>query len=334
MPRSQDAVGALSYIARVVQQTPLFATAEPDISGPVPVRAGSGLVCWDHELLIIQDDTLGLAWLNPMSMRCRMTSLGSDAQIQRFDATLGNKARKPDFEAITCLPWPLHQQESNAATDHSFECAFAFGSGSSANRERVAQIQRNGDFCMLDASRWYAQMRTLSAEVLNIEAAVAVGEAFWLIHRGNGHAYADNAPRNVRMRFTLASVLAYLAAPEHAPLPQLLDVRRMDMGALAGAARPVAWGFADACLHQGHVWFLLSAEDSPNALDDGAVLGCALGYFDATDTPHFGFIADQNGQSLKVKLEGLASAGATGFYAVSDDDDPTRASALFRIALT
>ena len=83
-------------------------------------------------------------------------------------------------------------------------------------------------------------------------------------------------------------------------------------------------GFTDVhALADGRMLFLASAEDSPNAIDDGAVHGTRVGILDAHGMRHADLV-DAEGKVLPVKRESIAAVPGSPdrVYVVLDSDDP------------
>jgi len=292
------------------------------------VRAGSGLAWVDAELAIVQDDALCIAWLKPDSGALRLSALppalADSLGAHTFDAAAGNKLRKPDFEAA--FSW---------AIDGKTELV-ALGSGSSMQRFHIIRVQNAGATCsVLDGSRWLTALsenHAFAGSQLNIEGASCNDQQLFLFQRGNGAAVNGLAPVNAVAAFEVEEVRRFLDAPATAAVPNIARLYPVELAGFWHGGKSIPWGFADACEHQARTWFLLSAEASPDVLDDGEVAAAALGYL--TDSGAvFGLIHDENGQILRDKLEGLASDGRGGFYAVTDNDDPTIPAQLLHLEL-
>lgn len=306
------------------RQTLRYRAAHPHYGAHV--RAGSGLTWVADELAIVQDDALCIAWLNPHTGILRLSALSQTLAdslgAHTFDTAAGNKHRKPDFEAA--FAWHLDGKSE----------LVALGSGSSEQRFKIVRIGQGGaKVIVVDASRWFSALScdtAFSGSRLNIEGACCSDQQVLLFQRGNGAAVAGRQPVNTIALFEIADVKRYLNSPETAPVPVRVQLRTFDLTGFALAGSMIPWGFADACQIDARTWFLLSAEASPDVLSDGEVAAAAIGYL--TDSgAEFGLILDENGGILRDKLEGLASDGAGGFYAVTDNDDPNQPAQLLRL---
>jgi hypothetical protein len=307
----------------------------PEVDHPTTrhVRAASGLAWFGGRLGLVQDDTTAIIWLNQLGQVVEEQSLEANQALpQHFDAALGNKHLKPDLETIVSFVW----QQSNYW--------LALGSGSSNQRNRAVLLadQQQRHFVphqpiWLDLQTWYDTLRDcqeFSGIGLNIEAAFASPQAapsavgqvmnhqhLYLLQRGNGRS-SDAV--NAIAQFDLADVGRYLSDPKHQQPPTLLHVQRCKLGSTMG----VPWGFADACTIGQRQYVLLNAEDSIDAIQDGAVVGTALAFCDHAqfDALQIGNIVDAQGLPIRIKLEGLSALDAETLIAVSDEDDPARPS--------
>jgi hypothetical protein len=274
------------------------------------VRAASGLCWFRGRLAIVQDDALLLALLDPDSGAVEALELPLRSDGARFfDVERGNKRDKPDLEA--CLAVELAGQPA----------LLAFGSGSRPNRECVAIVRPDGTGYrseLLEAHALYAQLRAapgfLSSE-LNLEGAALVGDRLRLFQRSNGSPLPGAAPRCASCDLPLGAFLAYLEDPGARSPPALEQVRQYELGSIGGARL----SFTDACaLHDDALLFTASAEASPNAYDDGAVAGSALGKIEPSGA-RWCALRDEQGRPIPDKVEGVAL----------DPRDPSRAFLVF-----
>jgi hypothetical protein len=322
-----SAYDSLPVFARVSARRTLRYDALHPHCGP-HVRAGSGLAWVDGELAIVQDDALCIAWLNPDTGALRLSALpvalADSLGAHTFDAAASNKLSKPDFEAA--FSWQFGGKTE----------LIALGSGSSKQRFHIIRVRNSGAECqVLDGSRWFnalSENPAFAGSRLNIEGASCNGSQLLLFQRGNGAAINGLGPVNAIAAFAIEDVQRFLAAPQSAALPSIVAQYPFALAGYLNGNTLIPWGFADACQHNGQTWFLLSAEASPDVLDDGEVVAAALGYVTQTGAV-FGLILDENGLILRDKLEGLASDGQGGFYAVTDNDDPTRPAQLLKLGL-
>jgi hypothetical protein len=103
--------------------------------------------------------------------------------------------------------------------------------------------------------------------------------------------------------------------------------RRYDLGREDG----VAYGFTDATRYGDRVLFAAGAEDSPDAIEDGIVLGARIGVIEG-DRARWAPILERDGTPSRRKIEGLAAMEDV-LVAVVDADDTELPADLCYIAL-
>jgi hypothetical protein len=154
---------------------------------------------------------------------------------------------------------------------------------------------------------------------------VALGpEVVRLVHRGNARL-GRNAVIDLDARGFFGAIREGRPVPAHV----LRSVRTVDLGSV----QSVPLTFTDLAPDpRGGYLFTASAEMTDNPYDDGQVLGSAMGRMNAD-----GEVQEMRLFDRPVKIEGLdASLKADGgceVRLVSDADDPSRASELFRASL-
>ena len=120
--------------------------------------------------------------------------------------------------------------------------------------------------------------------------------------------------------------------PQRVAPPAPGPVTHYGLGAIAGARLT----FGDACVASdgAALWYAANAEADGDAIEDGTIVGCAIGRIDAGAVRQAP-LTDAAGMPLAVKLEGLCPdpCDPRRLYAVLDADDPTRASELLELAL-
>jgi hypothetical protein len=251
-------------------------------------------------LLAVHDDAFRATWIDLKTLAC-------ESWLLRGDGNALPKARKPDFEAAVVA---------------GRDTVYLFGSGSTDERCRVAQLDlalRSAS--VVDRRVLYAAIRgALRLTVSNIEGAAVEGERLLLLHRGVG-----GEPSAC---LTLATA-ALTGAP-----PLMLGTEWFSLGTLDG----VALGFTDLAMGPGgRRFFVAAAEDTTDAVADGAVAGSVLGVIGGGAERRYArwaAIRDADGVPLRHKVEGLAlDDDGRGAWLLSDADDPARPSELCRVEL-
>jgi hypothetical protein len=280
--------------------------AEPHDDRPAHVRAASGLALHGGRLAIVQDDASFLAILTDDGVSAIKLPRGRDGR-RRFEVALGNKLDKLDLESCVAIDDEL----------------WAFGSGSLPVRDQICVV-RHGVVRVREAAPLYARIREAVGGALNLEGAARVGDQLWLFHRGNTGP-AD--PGAAIVKLDLGELRAWLAA--EARMPGILEVVAYDLGAIGGERL----GFTDAVANGDRVFYLATAEASPDAIEDGAVLGSQLGVI-AGGLVRAASLVDATG--APVKAEGLALDPDRPRHAwiALDPDDPERPATLLDVELT
>lgn len=302
--------------ARVVSRTPLVYVEGADTheDRPAFVRAASGIARFAGGFAVVQDDAGFVALVRP-DARARAVALprGPDER-RRFEKRLGNKNDKLDLES--CFSVGVGADER----------LVSFGSGSMPARERILVLSADDGTRLVDAAALYSALRDFGGFTdapPNIEGAAIVGTVVRLFHRANGKG--GGTTRSADMH--LDAFLAWLDG--RAALPDFSHPIEYDLGAMGG----VALSFTDVCNRGARTFFLACAEDSPDAIDDGAVLGSVLGVV-AEDDARMAPLIDETGAGGTLKAEGLVvDADRARAFIVLDQDDPDVPSALCEVAL-
>jgi hypothetical protein len=319
--------------ARLVARLPMryAGGADAALDRPAHVRAGSGVARVGGRLAVIQDDAAFLALVDPATGLAEALPLPADDDGRRqFETARGNKHRKYDLEACVMVGARL----------------LGFGSGSTPRREHVLvatlpldapdaapDLARAG-VALVHAGALYAALRAeraFAGSELNVEGAALLGDRVRLFGRGNGAAREGVAAVSATCDLDVDALLAYLDGAGAAPALQA--VRAYDLGALEGTAL----AFTDACLlPDGTLCYAAAAERSPNVVDDGEVVGAAIGLLDAEGAARWTPLLDLDGAPFRGKVEGVLPADAEGttLWVVTDVDDPRTPSELGRVALT
>ncbi len=253
---------------------------------------------------------------------------GRPAPATSSTGAADDKSRKLDLEA--CVMQPM------AGAD----LLWLFGSGSGPRRERVVCVTVPRDrpverAIVYDAHAWYEQLRAaveFAGSDLNVEGAVLLGPNLRLFQRANGAARDGLRPVNATADFDFAALRRHLAKPLAHPPPAPQHIVRYDLGAFAG----VPLGFTDATVVGDMVIYLAVAEDSPDAVQDGPVLGAVVGRIGPDAKARWTRLLDATGRPFDCKVEGLSfdPADPGRGFVVLDPDDPAVPCDLCRIRLT
>lgn len=309
--------------ARLGDLVPLAYAAGGDPAADVPahVRAASAIRRSGARLVIVQDDVNVLATHGEATgTGALLLPLGAGGRRQ-FGDEIGNKQAKMDLEACAALP------------DGRL---VAFGSGSTSARERLVILEPDGATRLLDAAAFYAGLRAahaFSGSELNVEGALATGDALWLIQRGNGAPRGALEPVNAIATLPLDDFVRWLDGGGRPPA--LTGIVQFDLGGVGGAR----FGFTDAAwLGDGRIGFVACAEDSPDAVRDGPILGCRFGVAGPEEV-RVCDVLDEQGRPSELKLEGIETAAGARqpdrlFDVVADMDRPEQPALLGRLRVT
>lgn len=314
-----------SLHARIASRRPLIYTTTADVQSqrPAHVRAASGIAWLGERLMIIQDDAAFLATLDVSTGAIDAIALPAGVDGARlFDVERGNKKHKLDLEACTTV------MRDGTPT------LLAIGSGSSSARETVVLLQQLQPE-LIDAGRLYAALRAnpaFTTSELNLEGIVFLGDRVRLFQRSNGLALKDHK-HCATCDLDWNALTRFLAAPDVAAVPTIDNVHHYNLGAINN----VALTFTDATLlPNGDVLFVASAESSPNAIDDGAVHGNALGIIDSDGSARLCHLLDEPGQLVTEKAEGIALSRThpNHAYIVFDPDNHNVPATLAEVELS
>jgi hypothetical protein len=313
--------------ARVTSRWPLryAAGASALEDRPPHVRAGSGAAWFGGRIAVIQDDANFVALVDPTTREVDSVALPrGPGGLRQFDDERGNKADKLDLES--CLVVAVDERET----------LFAFGSGSTAVRERVAMVQERAgghDVRVVSAPALYAALRAcreFSGSELNVEGVVLSEGKLRFFQRGNGEIKNGLLPVSASGDLDWESVLGVLSGEARRLLVE--NVREYDLGEVSGT--PLT--FTDATLAPGGATlYLATAEASPDALRDGPVAGSVVGVL-AGDLARSALLVDAGGAPFVEKAEGilLSQREPSRAFVVLDADDPTRPSELCEVVLS
>lgn len=286
---------------------------------PSHVRAASGLSAFREYLAVIQDDCNWLALID-RDQQITAVPLPKSPQGDRvFSKTRGNRADKYDLEACVTV-----------GTGKACELV-GFSSGSRAEREWVLRVREQPGGAPLAAEfvpahRFYAALRAnaaFSGAGLNMEGALSLDDdTIRLFQRGNAKPRDGREAVDATADISWAALCEHLSDPECHPPPTLTNLRRYDLGKLAGTRLT----FSDAeHLGEGRVLFSASAEEVGED-GDGTIHGSVLGIIEADGRARWTRLKDADGEPFAGKIEGLTldpDDPATVLFVIDDDDEDT-----------
>lgn len=289
------------------------------------VRAGSALVWFEGRLLVVQDDATSVVWVDVATGQTeRLVLEGSGEALE--------KKAKPDFEVAFLGP-------GREVT--------ILGSGSSAKRRRRAVVDLDTKTVRLhDEGRLFDAME---AEIVNFITSTQVP--------GTCVDVSENSKLNTKVPGTLEHLVNVEGGVIHLNLlklfhrgsgaipsavvdfepdvlsgarPKIVNTTTYDLGHLNG----VPLHFTDAALLDEKLAYVAVAEDTPNAIDDGPVVGVALGFL-VGESAYWAPLMEASGELSTRKVEGIAmDPQMKVVYGVTDPDDPDKPAELLTIAVT
>jgi hypothetical protein len=306
--------------------------ADASLDRPPHVRAGSGCVllpqCSPPVLAVVQDDAHFIALVRLGSEPLHVDAIALAAGpggLRQFDPVRGNKADKLDLEAIVVVQRGPHQE------------VWCWGSGSLTRREHLVllTVGASGE---LGAPRevalpaLYERLRaavTNVGAVLNLEGACVVGDELWLWNRGNDALHPDRFGINVVLSLSLSSLLSHV---DGGAVPTVSLLHSVALPKIAGVPLTIT----DAARVHGGCVLLAAAEASPNAIDDGEVVGAAVGHWSdearrAGQPPVLLPLLNEDGSASLSKVEGIALHDDNTAWLVVDCDDPTAPAELLQV---
>jgi hypothetical protein len=259
-------------------------SARAECSSLDGVTAGSGLVRLGRRVVVVQDAAAAVVLLAPETGATERVVLSGRGQAQA-------KADKPDYEAaVLGADGAIH----------------VLGSGSAPTRRRIARLDPDGEgiarVAVVDGGPLYDAIAAALGSAPNVEGAVALGGRVRLFHRGAGSARSA--------AFDVPASALDGAAPGRAAATWF------DLGRVGR----VPLTFTDAVAAGDRMLYLAVAEDTPNAIDDGPIVGAAVGVI-AGSRARYARIAGPDGAPAVHKFEGIAlDPGGRSGWLVTDPD--------------
>ena len=241
----------------------------------------------------------------------------------------GNKRFKLDLEACAAVP-----------DGRGGETLLAFGSGSSALRERILRVDgAGGRAAARGAARGVGLLRAAAREraefsgsELNVEGAVWREGASCLLNRGNGAPVDGRAPVDASCEIGLAGAARVPGRP-----------RRPSAARAARTSSSMTWGRSTGAgsasrtrrRSASSLVYTATAEASPNAVDDGPVAGSALGVIGADGEARWTALRRRGRRAASTaRWRAWRAAPRPGtVLVVVDRDDPACPSELCEVEL-
>lgn len=282
-----------------------------------PVRSASAVARFGDGWLVAQDDATHAAWLRPSGVVPVRVLPPVDGH-EVFSAAAGTKPLKPDFEAACAL------------TVAGAPAVVLLGSGSTPARMRAGLVRLGADgpeSVVAALPELYEQVAAALGVTLNLEGACRVGDRLRWFTRGVPAAGVPSGSVDL----DLAGLVAVLTGSPGAV--GISSPRRYELGAVAGVGLAVTDAVA---LPDGQVLLSAAAEDTPNAVDDGPVVGTALVLVDGDTVLASAPVPEPGGTVHKVEGLGLLDADPAGarLLAVVDADDPDLPSARLTLRVS
>ncbi|OBY72847.1 DUF6929 family protein [Acinetobacter gyllenbergii] len=272
------------------------------------VSALSGVACIGDDVYFVGDD---VRYLLKTNRNNNLTSAAVFEKVplsessEQISLSILSKAKKPDFEALSCITLDGQQQ------------LLVMGSGSTENRKQALLYNpsNNQIRIFLDAVDYHFlenSVELTGGADLNIEAICSDDRHLYIFQRGN-----INRHHGVLV-FDLAKIQAGKSL-ENA----LINSLNLNLPEIEGAASGIsdAYFFVDKNL----IVATAAVEQTLNTYDDGDVLGSFILVFSPDGkalATHL--IQDAKGQTLPIKVEGItwleSRSDGEVFLLVTDSD--------------
>jgi hypothetical protein len=284
-----------------------------------PVRAASAVAPLGDGYLVVQDDATHGVWFREGSGSA-VRLLPAVEGLEVFDEASGTKHLKPDLEAACQVI-----VDDRAAL-------LVMGSGSSPHRMRWSLLTLDGvtpQHEAVDMTPLYgavAEALSVDPDALNLEGACVLDRTLRWFHRGLPSAGWPSGSVDLDLDEALGAVLGRTPPGSVRPTgPHHYDL---------GDADGVGLAVTDAVLLPGgKILLSAAAEDSPNARDDGPVVGSALVLLRDRTVEVRAPLPLVHGEVPKVEGLMVLEAGdhSARLLAVIDDDDTQTPSLALRL---
>jgi hypothetical protein len=287
-----------------------------------PVRAASAVAPLGDGWLVAQDDATHAAWRRGSSV-VPVRVLPPVQGCEVFSEAANTKHLKPDFEAAC------------EVTVGGAAGVLLLGSGSTPARMRASLVRlgpAGPQFEVLALDRLYERVAGelgIGLAEVNLEGACRSGDRLRWFNRGNRSAGVPSASVDL----DLTGLAAALAGRGDLAGVGIGHPLRYDLGAVDGVGLAVTDAVA---LPDGRVLLSAAAEDTPNAVDDGPVVGTALALVHDGRVLALAALPAPGGTGYKVEGLALLGTGPDGarLLAVVDADDPDVPSAELTVSVS
>lgn len=262
------------------------------------IGAASGLIWEDGKLFLVSDDSDVLYCYHPENKQLEKISLLESGDLLENRP----KPEKSDYESIT-------QDENHF---------YIFGSGSTQMRNTLAIVSKE-DFSVSVKSldSFYQFLKTsgqVNDENFNIEGAIIHSSTLFLFNRGNGPKRQNGVFEISHWENENRRVVQFHSVS----LPTIQNSQ---------------YGFTDAILAEGNIYFLAAAEAVASTYEDGEILGSIIGRMNlktyAVETTQF--------ITPNYKLEGITlykkDKNFLHFLVCEDPDDGQMMSEVFELKI-
>lgn len=267
------------------------------------IVSASGIEFYNDKFYIISDDS---AWLFILDKKLSLVEKIPLLKKKKLTEERIPKKHKPDLEAMTF------------ATIRGENILFIFGSGSKLKkREKLFVVfpERNHVVQEFSLAELYNTMfgKDRKDTTLNIEAAAANDNEFFLVHRGN------ISGRNMTWNFDLEPFADFVMKKKRKH--PLSGFRVYDLPQF----KKLTAGFSGAAmLGKKRILFSASVEDTESVIDDGSILGSFIGIMNTEKSEYTCELLRKNNRIQKLKVESVCLKKSQGkvhtIYAVTDSD--------------
>jgi len=252
------------------------------------IPGASGIGINEQHIMIIGDNSPYLYLLNHAAQPSDLIKIFA---TEKFEDGVIIKSLKPDFEAMELIRGDIYEE------------VLIFGSGSRSPQRDIfvhVTLAPQPHVRTYDLVTFYNQLRNMdimSGHELNIEAVTYYDHKLLLFNRG----------KNLVFSFDYEAFLGFVKGESPYQPPKVTE---FDLPEIKGLVS----GFSGATIipETSTILFTTSVEDTPNAYDDGEVLGSFIGMVDLSgpDLPIRYFLIEDDILPYPVKIESVAILNA------------------------